>query len=140
MECEILEGDDSDEYEEYALPLKGNSIRYWYTSVTTVAQGLALFLVFGYAIPPIVISGANIDIYNGFTCGTAYDFVMILIFILFLIMLIMTFATKLPFPPIVAVICSGIYFSNFIGYWSIYRPEPDQIVSRITPYGNNHIE
>jgi hypothetical protein len=140
MECEILEGDDSDEYEEYALPLKNNSIRYWYTSVTTVAQGLALFLVFGYAIPPIVISGANIDIYNGFTRGTAYDFVMIIIFILFLVMLILTFSTKLQFAPIVAVICSGIYFSNFIGYWSIYRPEPNQIVSRITPYGNNHNE
>ena len=130
MECEILEGDDLDEYEVYALPLKENSFRYWYTSVATVAQGLVLFLIFGYAIPPIVISGASRYKY----VGKAYELFICIIFVLFLVMFFMKV-------DIAAVIFSGIYFSNLIGYWTIYKPDKEKLVGPVNyvfPYANNH--
>jgi len=135
MECEILEGDDSDEYEEYALSFKETSFRYWYTSVATVAQGLVLFLIFGYAIPPIVISNAK-TVWRFAYLGTFYDCFIWLIFLLFLVMFFMKV-------DIAAVIFSGIFFSNFIGYWTIYKPPKDQLLgfyNYFLPYGNNHLE
>jgi len=44
---------------------------------------------------------------------------------------------------IAAVIFSGIFFSNFIGYWTIYKPPKDQLLgfyNYFLPYGNNHLE
>ena len=143
MECEILEEDNSDEYEEKVLmSLKENSFRYWYTSVATVAQGLILFLVFGYAIPPLVISGASKELFNrSIYAGTIYDIIMWIVFTAFLILFVLTFFKDIP--PILSIIFSGIFFSNFIGYWTIYKPDKNQLLgfyNYFLPYGNNHLE
>ena len=139
MECEILEGDDSDEYEEKVLSLKNNSIQNWYTFVSTVAQGLVLFLIFGYAIPPIVISGANKDFFGYAYAGTLYDIFIIIMLIASVV--VMFIDDKIAH--IFAIICSGIFFSNLIGYWTIYKPPKEQLQSflnYILPYGRNHLD
>ena len=139
MECEILEGDDSDEYEEKVLSLKNNSIQNWYTFVSTVAQGLVLFLIFGYSIPPIVISGANIDAFDIAYAGTIYDIFIIIMLIASVV--VMFIDDKIAH--IFAIICSGIFFSNLIGYWTIYKPPKEQLQSflnYILPYGRNHLD
>lgn len=138
MECEILEGDDSDEYEVYALSLKNNSIQNWYTFVSTVAQGLVLFLIFGYAIPPIVISSASQDWKIAYA-GTLYDIFIIIMLIASVV--VMFIDNKIAH--IFAIICSGIFFSNLIGYWTIYKPPKEQLQSflnYILPYGRNHLD